>query len=337
MLKFSTDDLMLVVDKLETLMNIQNQVYETALKQIKMRVSIDLSRDLFKNLIERVSSYVLRKIKKQNRLITKVFKKPNKHSLRSCTKVYETIWGLSCAHTIEARITAIPDRAGTLRLEDVHSHWRFKKPESSLLTLTNDFTSDVVDETLTSTITQWDSEIESELEDLNTLLHSASDHIEPSATVSDSDSDTDLDDLLNVKAPKMIKSKERFKNSINKKNTMTKAEKKAVKSTKRHSSGFELVEQVIETRVKRAKKEQTTTTTIATQRGGARGREERTREGTRGEANRNIKQKPIEISSNSEFSDSEISENGFNNLESSDDEFDVNKNGDAKNNDDWMY
>ena len=145
MLKFFTDDLMLVVDKFETFMNIQNQIYETILKQIKMRISIDLSRDLFKNLIERVSFYVLRKIKKQNKLIIKIFKKSNKHSLRSCTKVYEIIWEFSCVHIIEVRITAMFDKAEIIRLENIHSHWRFKKFDSSL-TFINDFTSNVVDE-----------------------------------------------------------------------------------------------------------------------------------------------------------------------------------------------
>ena len=111
-----------VVDSIETLVDNQNKIYETAIEQAKMRVSIDISRELFKDLIERVSLYVLRKIKKQYTLIKKTAKNSNKHSLRSCIKAFETTQDLSCAHTIEVRINALSERTGTLSLDDVHSH-----------------------------------------------------------------------------------------------------------------------------------------------------------------------------------------------------------------------
>ena len=56
----------------------------------------------------------------------------------------------------------------------------------------------------------------------------------------------ELSNLLNINESEKAKTKERSKGSQNKKGTMIKAEKKAANSTKRHLSGFELVERDIE-------------------------------------------------------------------------------------------
>ena len=66
--------------------------------------------------------------------------------------------------------------------------------------------------------------------------------------------DEDLNNLLNIKKFEKAKTKKRFKESQNKKETIIKIEKKTINFTKRDSSDFELVKRDIASRIKRVKK-----------------------------------------------------------------------------------
>lgn len=136
---------------------------------------------------------------------------------------------------------------------------------------------------------------------------------------------------------------------------MTRAEKKAAKSTKRDLSGFEHVERELDARAKRTKK---TTDQANTGRGGRgrRGRGGAGRGAGRGGADtsttttsmvmrsRATASTPMELSSNNESSEAEGSEaedsgDGFNNLpeSSSDEDFSASKQGDEDTADDWIH
>ena len=122
-LKCSTGDLMIVIDDLETLLSNQHESYLHNLDVAKMKISVNISRDLMRNLLSRVTSYVLGKIRKQYKLLRKVEKKSDKYPLKSCIDVFFSTMNLSCAHRIKKRMEIVEDEAGKLILEfDVHSH-----------------------------------------------------------------------------------------------------------------------------------------------------------------------------------------------------------------------
>ena len=348
MLKFSTGDLMAVVDRLETLTSNQMKDYEHRLDQVKSKTAMNLPRDLMRNLIGRVSPYALQKIQKQYRLVRKAEKQSKKHPLQPCNHAFIKTMSLPCVHTIQTTIQA----SGRLLLKDVHPHWRFKKLVSSLTPPLDDFTFDPIDAPVVSSTTPMpfyqpmhiEQMSDDDFPEFDDILHGRSNRISPPAPSSDSDSVSEVGDLLDVNEPKKVKPKRRPRGSQNKKGTMTRAEKKAAKSTKRDASGFEIVEQTMKTRYKRAKVatrgEETTAGRESREEGrrGRGGREDDDRE-ERGEDTIAIKSKaidhPIEVSSDSE--EDEESDDGFGNLESSDEEFDDGKHGDKEDKDDWMY
>ena len=126
---------------------------------------------------------------------------------------------------------------------------------------------------------------------------------------------------------------------------MSRAEKKAAKSTKRDPSGFEIVEEVIETRKKAAVKRITAKQPTRGQgsRGGGRGGRGGRGRGRGGARKTTIAAKAkaisqsIEVSSDSEDSEDEESDDGFGDLEGSDEDFHESKHGDGDDNDEWMY
>lgn len=182
-----------------------------------------------------------------------------------------------------------------------------------------------------------------DLSDVDDILQGPSDRISPPlASDSESDSAADLKELLDIAEPKKVKSKERPRGSKNKKGT--KAEKKAAKSTKRDPSGFEYVEQAMKTRNKRVKKKaavkqatqgQDATEERVTSRTEGRGGQGGSGRG-RGRPRKNtiaakskaiavkgkVKDQPIEVSSDSESSEEEKSDDGFRDLEGNDSEKD---------------
>ena len=227
---------------------------------------------------------------------------------------------------------------GKISLNHVHPHWRFKKPESSLLSVRNDLITDAPalenDDLLfyRPVFAEANDDL-SDLPDVDDLLREP-DEMNPPIPADDSDEDDDLGDLLDVNEPNVVKPKGRPPGSKNKKGVMTRAEKKAAKSTKRDLSGFEHAELAIETRAKRQKKEEaeahTSTRSRDEARGarGARGGREARGGRRRGGATTST---PMAISS-----DEDESDDGFQNLESSDEEFQASKHGDEEVGDEWM-
>ena len=137
-LKTSTGDLLTVVDAVEGILTRQYQAYTHQLAQDKMKVPFKLPRELMRDLIGHVSPYALSKIYDQYLLMRTA--KKEKRALEPCQKIFATTMGLPCAHMINYALEETAEKK--LLLEDVHPHWRFKKPASSRLTPTETFVSD---------------------------------------------------------------------------------------------------------------------------------------------------------------------------------------------------
>ena len=87
-LKCSIDDFMIVIDDLETMLINQHEFYLHDLNVIKMKISINLFKDFMRNLLNRVISYVLDKIRKQYKFLRKIEKNSDKYFLKHCTNVF---------------------------------------------------------------------------------------------------------------------------------------------------------------------------------------------------------------------------------------------------------
>ena len=139
-LKCFIDDLNIVVSKIFTVLMNCYQNYSTKLDQQKRNTSFSIQHSMYRKLIDRISSHVLRKINKQYQLVkTITFEK----SLSFCTHVFIITMSLFDAHIIKIRIEEVDEELKRLHLENVHSHWRFKKSNSELKsdfeTFINDF------------------------------------------------------------------------------------------------------------------------------------------------------------------------------------------------------
>ena len=167
---------------------------------------------------------------------------------------------------------------------------------------------------------------------MESLLHGSSSRIESPSRF---EAEPEVNPVLDVHELNKVQKKGRPKGSANKKNLMTRTEKKAAKFTKRDPSDFEIVEQALEQRKKRVKKDtEANNSTERDGRGGRRGREGRGgRDGRRGRGGgrggrgeatfirkKALREESIEVSSDSESEDSE-SDDDFNDLDSDDEEF----------------
>lgn len=251
-LKTSTEDLTAVVDGIEKILTKQYEAHKHDLAQTKMKIPTKLPRELMRNLLGQVSPYALLKIYEQYLLMKLAKKKPEEHEWKPCQKIFATTMSLSCAHVI---VAALKTEEKKLLLEDVHPHWRFKKPDSCLLTSTRTFVSDPPsnpppvssESNLSSSSFSSDPDLLSNADD---LIHG---RIE-SPLVFEPKKNSDLENLRNVAEPKIAKAKGIPSISLNKKELMTQAEKKAARSTKRDLSEFEHVERELAARAKRTKK-----------------------------------------------------------------------------------
>ena len=275
---------MIVVDGIEKLLKKQYDAHAHALAQAKMKVPMHLPREFMRELIGQVSPYALSKIYDQYLLVIRAKKKPEEHALKPCQRIFATTMGLPCAHMI---VAALNTEEKKLLLEDVHPHWRFKKPDSCLLTPTRDFVSDpppnpppVASESDLSSLPS--SSSDESLPDAGNLSSSSEDELLSDADdlirgriesplVSEMEEGSGLEDLRDIAEPNVAKAKGRPSGSLNKKGLMTQVDKKAARSTKRNPSGFEHVERELATRAKRTKK---TTDQARNDRGGRRGRDE---------------------------------------------------------------
>ena len=358
-LKFSTGDLHTVVSGLETLLEGQHDDYTTKLADAKELVAYNLPRELMRDLIPKISPYALQKIRKQWKLVKKSKLDPDHEAyeeLGPCSGVFATTMGLPCSHMIKACMEAPNPK---LSLDDVHSHWWIKKPATSNETTTDPL---IIDNASYWMRRAAETESSDDLPELNELLAGPSSRMEPRPASPPSENEAeninnqnidmrprspspasepeDLADLLEINEPAKIKAKGRPKGSINKKGTMTKAEKKAANSTKRDLSGFEHVERNIEARAKRAKKEAAAKPKAKAKAPRKKAAAASTKQGRGGRGGRggaasrsaNTASQALVISSD------EDSDDGFRNLDvsSSDEDFNASKDGDEIEGDDWM-
>ena len=142
---------------------------------------------------------------------------------------------------------------------------------------------------------------------MKNLLHDSSNRIEFSFR---SEAEVEENDVLDVQKFNKIKKKSKSKNSVYKKNVMTRAEKKTIKFTERDFSDFEIVEQTLEQRKKRVKKN--TKVNNSTE------RDDRNERNDRDEIasirKKTLREKSIEIFSDNESENFE-SNDDFNNLD----------------------
>ena len=346
MLKCFIDDLLKMIDNIETLLKTQIKKYNTRLKQIKRKVALNLSRELMRDLIARVSSYALTKIQKQYRKLKQIEKDFENEALSSCTKIFDTTMRLSCSHVIKTRVKSDEKR---LLLDDVHSHWRYRKPESTFTAERYEFLNDAASIFYNSeTNNESDYDTDLKLSTISSLLQKShieslleeTDFIELSTistllqksnmkSLSAKSSDSE-NSLLDAQEPAVSKFKGRPSGSKNKKGVMTRAEKKAVKFIKRDLSKFEHVKNVSRSRGKRDRATSTrgaTSTREATSTRGAtstrarKGRSTRARGARGGRKDKGKEKEIIEVSSNEEETDDD-----FNDLSENSDSFNEEEN-----------
>ena len=373
-LKVSTGDLLNVVDAIEEVLSRQYHDYITSLGEQKQKTPYKVPRELMRDLISEVTPYALSKVYTQYQLVKAAERDPVQNELKACNKVFSTTMGLPCCHMIRA---AMDTEEKKILLDDIHPHWRFNKPDSSLLTATSDFSSDpapVFGQVFYESPAERfdDSSSGSDLPEVNDLIHGRTNRID-SPPPSPASEISELNGLSNINEPNVVKAKGRPRGSQNKKGVMTRAEKKAAKSNKRDPSGFELTQQNL---AKRARKNVAAENTRGRERRGAgekgrgrggrgrgdrgrgdrgrgRGGRERREEGrgeavtttvsaasrpptpmmTRSGANAS---KPVELSSNTESTESGDDDVGNPPHISSDDDFNASKQGDEDRLDEWM-
>ena len=118
----STGDLRKVVDAISLLLVNEREDYAIAFDQDKVQLSTRLRKDIFSRLAKFVTTYAMRKILEQVERFLEMSKKGE--PLRPCTRTFTRSLGLPCMHTIEKRLV----RNEPLHIGDVHPHWRFYKP-----------------------------------------------------------------------------------------------------------------------------------------------------------------------------------------------------------------
>lgn len=75
-----------------------------------------------KNIINRVTFYVLRKIRKQYILVKQIEQNLKNELLRFCIDIFITIMSFLCAYIIKTRMKKIKNDVDKFKLDDVHSH-----------------------------------------------------------------------------------------------------------------------------------------------------------------------------------------------------------------------
>ena len=107
-----------------------------------MSTAFNLPRELMSDLLSKVTPHALQKIRKQWKKVKRANLDPDSDAfeeLKPCSRSFVTTMGLPCAHMIEACMKTPEAR---LSLDDVHSHWRFKKPEYLWMPPANNLSSD---------------------------------------------------------------------------------------------------------------------------------------------------------------------------------------------------
>ena len=122
-LRFFTEDLKLVIDKIEILLMNQRKNYAMKFDVVKMRMFFDFQIFLFRDLIFKVFSHVLRLIHKQYQLIQ------TSNYSTNCINAWRVILEFFCNHVIQKRMN-FP--IAMILFKNVHSHEHFIKFVSSV-------------------------------------------------------------------------------------------------------------------------------------------------------------------------------------------------------------
>ena len=123
-----------------------------------MQLSLKLRLLIFRNLLAFVTSYALRKIFKQYKLLTNTFT-----VIVRCTNIFICSTDLLCSHKIQKRM--FDNSSHILNIEDVYSYWRFEKSSrqliinSSVSILIGSFADSFADPLVNSlvSVTKWES------------------------------------------------------------------------------------------------------------------------------------------------------------------------------------
>ena len=126
-LMYSIDDLKHVIDDIEIMIMNQCAIYTTKLNQESMKKFTTFNHNVFRDVIDRVTSHALYKVENQ---WLKVQTKTSHERMKSCIKIFKHTKSLSCAHKIKATLNRLHDQRERLNVNDFHSHWRFKKSQT---------------------------------------------------------------------------------------------------------------------------------------------------------------------------------------------------------------
>ncbi len=101
------------------LLSVQRMNYIADIQSAKQAIPIDLRKEVFRDVIAHVTPFALRRVLNQYQKII------DKEEPKECTNSFTTVSGLPCVHRIQTRIA---EAAGTIQLDDINPHWRYKKP-----------------------------------------------------------------------------------------------------------------------------------------------------------------------------------------------------------------
>ena len=105
-------DLETVYKAIDLMLGNERQDYKIALDEVKIRLSFYIKHDIFRDLYTKVSPFALK-------LMVSQYLKVKNNDMKSCTKHFTIIMGLSCVYIMERRMV---EGAGILLLDDIHSH-----------------------------------------------------------------------------------------------------------------------------------------------------------------------------------------------------------------------
>ena len=114
-LKSSTDDLKTVINAIKLLLTNQTHEHTLVIAAAKIRFFSDLRFSIFQQLVAYITVYALRKIAAEYKKIIEFTT-----ALLVCTENFIASTGLPCSHKIQNRM--FDDK--TLKLKDVHLHWK---------------------------------------------------------------------------------------------------------------------------------------------------------------------------------------------------------------------
>ncbi len=130
----SVADLKSVVDSLKLLLMNQRHDYIAAVQMAKTRLPFRLRAPILRDLVAHMTSFALHKVIEQYNLIT-----TTEGPLLPCTNVFTRTLSLPCAHRIQRRMDDTAG-GGVLKIEDIHSHWRFEGSAVSLSVVSTEVT-----------------------------------------------------------------------------------------------------------------------------------------------------------------------------------------------------